>query len=90
MSDRTFLVRYADDIAAVITSKNTEEAQRKLRRVMLTTKTWLDSHGLDLAMRETELLLELLFAGHRILLHLDMSIRNEVIRTNREYGWIPD
>ena len=42
MPEGTFLVGYADNIAAVITARNTEEAQRKLRRVMLRTKTWLD------------------------------------------------
>ena len=31
----TFLVGYADEIAAIITARNTEEAQRKLRRVIL-------------------------------------------------------
>ena len=48
---------YAYDIAAVITARNTEEAQRKLRRVMLRAKTWLDFQGLDLAMHKMELLL---------------------------------
>ena len=40
---------------------------------MLRTKTWLDSHGLDLVMHKMELLL--------ILLHVEMSIKNELIRT---------
>ena len=39
MPERIFLVGYADDIGAVITARNTEEAQRKLRRVMLRMKT---------------------------------------------------
>ena len=47
-SEGTFLVGYADNIAAVITARNMEEAQRKLSRVMLRTKTWLNSLGLDL------------------------------------------
>ena len=78
MPEGTFLVGYADDIAAVITARNTEEVQRKLRRVMLRTKTWLDSHGLDLVMHETELLL---ITGHRIPLHVEMNFGNEVITT---------
>ena len=69
---------YADDSAAVTTARNTEQAQRKLRRVMLRTKTWLNSHGLDLAMHKTELLL---ITGRRFPLHVDMNIGNEVIRT---------
>ena len=44
---------------------------------MLRTKTWLDSHGLDLAMNKTELLL---ITGRRIPLQ-EMSIGNEPIRT---------
>ena len=40
MPEGTFLVRYADDIAAIITARNTEGAQQK---------RGLDSHGLDLA-----------------------------------------
>ena len=68
------MVKYADDIAAVITARNTEEALRKLRCVMLTTKIWLDSHGLDLTMHKTELLL---ITGHHILLQMDMSIENK-------------
>ena len=73
MPEGTFLVGYRDDIAAVITARNTEEAHRKLRRVMLRTKTWLYSHGLDLAMYKTELLL---IIDRRIPLHLEMSIGN--------------
>ncbi|GBP00751.1 hypothetical protein EVAR_69681_1 [Eumeta japonica] len=57
MPEGTYLVGYADDIAAVITARNTEDAQRRLRQVMLRTRSWLDSHGLQLAMHKTELLL---------------------------------
>lgn len=57
MPEGTFLVGYADDIAAVITARNTDEAQRKLRQVMIRAKSWLDSHGLQLATHKTELLL---------------------------------
>lgn len=85
MPEGTFLVGYADDIAAVITARNTEEAQRKLRRLMLRTKTWLDSSGLDLAMHKTELLL---ITGRRIPLHVDMSIGNEVIRTKSSVKYL--
>ena len=75
MSKGSFLIGYADDIAAVITARNTEEA---LRRVMLRTKTWLVFYGLDLVMHKTELLL---ITGRCIPLHVIMSIENEGIRT---------
>ena len=51
MPEGTFLVGYTDDIAA---ARNTEEAKRKLRLVILRAKTYLDLHGLDLAMHKTE------------------------------------
>ena len=40
---------YADDILALITARNKEEAHRKQRRVILRTRTLLDSYGLDLS-----------------------------------------
>ena len=70
MPEGTFLVGYADDIAAVNTARNTEEAQRKLRGIILRTGTWLDFHGITAD-----------HTGRRIPLHLEMSIRNEVITT---------
>ena len=78
MPEETFYLDTQLDIAAVITARNTEQAQRKLRRVMLRTKMGLDSHCLDLAMQKTDLLL---IAGYRITFHMKMSIGNEVIRT---------
>ena len=72
------MIGYADDIATVIMARNTDEGQRKLKCVILRTKTWLASHGLDLAMHKSELLL---ITGCYIPLHVEMSIGNEVIRT---------
>ena len=45
MPEGTFLVGYANDIAAVITARNTEDVQRKLRRVKMRKKTCLDSRS---------------------------------------------
>ena len=39
MPEGAFLVGHAVDIAAIITARNTEETQRKLRRFMLRMKT---------------------------------------------------
>lgn len=57
MPEDSYLVGYADDIAAVITAKNTEEAQRKLNQVMIRTQAWMFDHGLTLAANKTELLI---------------------------------
>ena len=69
------MVGHADDIAAVITVRNKEEAQRKLRRVMLRTVTCLDSHSLE---HKMELLL---ITDRHIPLKVDTSIVSKVIRT---------
>ena len=79
------MVGYADDIAAAITTRNAEVAQRKLRRVILRTKTWLYYHGLGLIMHKTELLL---ITGLRMPLHVEMSIGNEVIRTKSSVRYL--
>ena len=49
MPPDTYLVGYADDVAAVISGRDVEDVQRKLNQVMLRTKEWLDLHGLKLA-----------------------------------------
>ena len=57
MPPDTYLVGYADDIAAVIAGHDIEEIQRKLNQVMIRTKAWLDDHYLKLATEETELVI---------------------------------
>jgi hypothetical protein len=57
MPDDTFLVGYADDIAAVITARDTGDIQRKLNQVMRRIGSWLNNHGLSLATEKTELVL---------------------------------
>lgn len=53
----SFLVGYADDIAAVIVSRNTEMAQLKLDQVMRRVNNWMSQHGLQLALAKTEIVL---------------------------------
>lgn len=79
MPENTFLIGYADDIAAVITARNIEDAQRRLRQVMIRTRTWLDSHGLELATHKTELLL---LTKRPIPVGIEMSI-DEVLLTTK-------
>ena len=44
MPDDTFLVAYADDVAAVITARDAEEAQRMLNQVMRRVRNWMDEN----------------------------------------------
>ena len=69
MPTEAYLVGYADDEAAVIAGRNI--AERNLNQVMLRTKEWLDSHGLKLATKETELVL---ITKKRIHLHVKMQV----------------
>lgn len=82
MPSDTYLVGYADDIAAVIAARNMEEAQSKLNQVMLRTKLWLDSHSLKLATEKTELLI---ITRKHIPVEVDMRVLSETIKTRR---WI--
>lgn len=85
MPKGTFLVGYADDIAAVIEARNTEEAQRRLTQVMIRTKNWLDSHGLQLASQKTELLL---LTRKHIPTEIDMRFDDVVIRTTKSLKYL--
>lgn len=85
MPSDTYLVGYADDIAAVITARNMTEAQSKLNQVMLRTKSWLDSHNLKLATEKTELLI---ITRKHIPLEVDMRVLSETIITSKEVRYL--
>lgn len=57
MPEETYLIGYADDLAAIITAKNIEQARRKLNQTMMRTLSWLEDHGLRLAAEKTEVIL---------------------------------
>lgn len=76
----TFLVGYADDIAAVIRARSISEAQGRLRQVMIRTGAWLSAHGLQLATQKTELLL---LTRRHIPTEVEMHIDNEKIVTQK-------
>lgn len=80
MPDDCYLVGYADDIAAVISARDTDAAARKLTQVMIRTQTWLDAHGLKLAAEKTELIL---LTRKHIPLEVDMRVHSETIKTSR-------
>ncbi|XP_035739237.1 uncharacterized protein LOC118449122 [Vespa mandarinia] len=52
-----FLVGYADDLAVVITARDTEGAQLLLNQVMRRVISWMEDHGLSLAAQKTEIVL---------------------------------
>lgn len=81
----TFLVGYADDIAAVIKARDTNEAQMKLRQVMIRTRTWLKDHGLELATQKTELLL---LTRCHIPLEVDMQVDDVTMKTQRSIKYL--
>lgn len=85
MPDDTYLVGYADDIAAVITARNTEEAKRKLNQVMLRTRFWLEAHGLSLATEKTELIL---LTKRHIQLEVEMKVFDTCLTTTKELKYL--
>lgn len=85
MPEDTFLVGYADDIAAVISARDTDEARRKLRQVMIRTKTWLDTHGLQLALQKTEIVV---LTRKNIPTEISIEIEGEIINTSRFLNYL--
>nr|AMS38369.1 hypothetical protein [Bactrocera tryoni] len=85
MPDESYLIGYADDIAAVITARDTEEARRKLNQVMIRTQAWLDSHNLQLATEKTELLL---LTNKHIPLEISMHTTTDILRTKKAVNYL--
>lgn len=85
MPEGSFLVGYADDIAAVIQARTIEEAQRRLNQVMIRARSWLQSHGLELATHKTELLL---MTGRRIPTGINMRVNDVVISTKSTVNYL--
>lgn len=85
MPDGTHLSGYADDIAAIIIARDEVEAQRKLNMVMIRTRTWLESRGLQLAAEKTELVM---LTKRHIPLEINMQVSDQVIRTTRTLNYL--
>lgn len=81
----SFLVGYADDIAAVIKGRNVEDVTRKLRQVMIRVKTWLGSRGLQLATQKTELLL---LTRKHMPVEIDIRIDEDVLATKTMISYL--
>lgn len=52
--EETFLVGYADDVAAVVFARSVEQAQRRIAVIIDKVRGWLTDHGLQLAAQKTE------------------------------------
>ena len=76
MPPDTYLVGYADDIAAIIAGRDIEEIHRKLNQVMIRTKAWLDDHYLTLATEKTELVI---IARRHMPLTVEIQVLTEKI-----------
>ncbi|XP_035724081.1 uncharacterized protein LOC118442502 [Vespa mandarinia] len=75
----TFLVGYADDIAIVITARDTEGAQLLLKQVMRRVPSWMEDHGLFLAAQKTE---RVLITWTRINTLRSFIVGNAAVQTN--------
>ena len=85
MPPGTFLVGYADDIAAVIKARDTEEAEIRLRQVMVRTSAWLREHGLQLATHKTEIVL---LTRWHIPREIDIRIQDGTIKTQQSIKYL--
>lgn len=52
MPHDTYLIGYANKIAAIITAPENEDARRKLNRVMVKTQMWFDLQDLKFASKK--------------------------------------
>lgn len=71
--DNTSLVGYADDVAAIITARDIEIAQIRLAQIMRRVSTWINAHGLQLALEKTEVVL---LTGRRIERNIHFQIND--------------
>jgi hypothetical protein len=80
MPHGTFLVGYADDVAAVITERDAQLAQWRLNQVMRLVEDWMKDHGLQLAVSKTEIVM---LTRRRIPTIIPMWVGSEMIQTQR-------
>lgn len=80
-----FLVGYADDVAAVITSATPELAQLTLNQVMRRVNAWMADHGLQLAISKTEIVM---LTRKRIPTVIPMAVGAEVVTTRRSAKYL--
>ncbi|KAK9737563.1 Reverse transcriptase (RNA-dependent DNA polymerase) [Popillia japonica] len=70
MPEEVTVVGYADDIAVLISVRDIDAAQLKLNQAMRKIESWMQRHGLSLALHKTEIVIltkrriETTTAGH--------------------------
>lgn len=85
MPTDTRLVAYADDVAVIITARDTHLAQLKVNQVMRRVNEWMTDHGLQLALQKTELLL---LTRKRIDTLVPMTVGTEQLVTSGEVKYL--
>ncbi|KAG8229087.1 hypothetical protein J437_LFUL010770 [Ladona fulva] len=78
MPEKTFLVGYSDDIAAVIEARNPELAQLQLNKVMRRVNAWMENHGLHFALSKTDIVM---LTRKRICTIIEMRVGSEITET---------
>lgn len=72
---------YADDVAALISARNVEQAQLKLNiRNMRNINRWMTAHGLALALHKTAIVI---LSKKRIPTEIPMTVGEEAVQTRR-------
>lgn len=85
MPEGTFLVGYADDAAVVIVERTVELVQVRLNQVMRRVVSWMENHGLELAMKKTEMVL---LTRKEIDTIIPFKVQGEIIWTNEAVKYL--
>lgn len=85
MPGETSLVGYADDVAALVRARNTDDAQRKLNQVMRRILTWMEEHDLSLATEKTEIVI---ITPSRMPTDIDLLVGSQVIRVQKTVKYL--
>ena len=85
LPEDSFLVGYADDVAAVIVARDVQRAQWKLNQTMRLISRWMEDHGLSLATEKTEIVM---MTGRRIPTLIDFRVDAETIRAKPAVNYL--
>lgn len=85
LPEDTFLIGYADDIAAVVLARNMDGAQMRLNQVMRQVTSWLEEHGLVLATKKSEIVL---LTAKRYPTILPMQVGTQMIETKKAIKYL--